>query len=398
MTWNVDDSSILKFDYPIGVGEPTITKTERVCRQVRQYYGRYGSRTFQQCNNESVQRPNPDYVANEANETSKNFNYNSYINLANNYVNRGNNERHKCCKDNITVHDLRQVVKEQNDFINSLVNTQNKISVVTNMNARYDGGIDDYNKRINALKAKLAGLPTFESIKDRVYKKYDVLIKQTTDEKKRIDRENAITIDSINNYRNNTTLTTNTANDLAKNQANKVILDSNGLKTAGIDLMQKYYSSIKTENDVLEGKVEDIKNFFMENDRQSNYREETTSKFVYINFILFWMFYAFVVLFLLLAYFSKTRYELIYHIVITVIIGCYPLYIYTLEKFCYDLWAFFYSIINGIPYNADELNNDDNLLTAGYKRDTSDNDKIQERDLKQPYGLYNAYQYIRSFI
>jgi len=395
MPWNVEDDSILKFEYPIGKGEATIGKTQRVCRQVPIYYGwrvRWGER----CNNETVQVPNPDYVPNRANEVSKDFNYGVYTDWAHNYVRRGNSEHHKCCQDNITVHDLRQVVNEQNDLIRALNNYNGNIGIVNDMNGKYDAGIDDYNKRIAALRGYLASLPTFDDIKSRVYKKYDILIKQTKDEKARIDRENVITIDSINNNKTNTMKTTDSANDLSKRQANKVAVDSAGLVTAGIDLMQKYYDSIKTENSVLEGKIEDIKNFFMENDRQSNYREETTSKFVYINFILFWAFYAFVFLFLIMAYYSKTRYELIYHLAITIIIGCYPLYIYTFEKFFYGLWTYFYSIINGIPYNADELNDKDNLLTAGYKRNTSDDDRIQDGDVKQPTGIYAVYDFVRS--
>jgi hypothetical protein len=281
---------------------------------------------------------------------------NNYLNYA---QNQANISGHQCgpTHDEKVKWRLRDIQSQQlNPMLDKVNGIKNQASKQECLNA--DCGLDtkkdEFKSRIAFLERYITNIGTPEQIKKNIDSYYQYLVDAVNTDRKIIQSNNKIIVYTNLQYDAAGKLEADNKNLV--NSALESVKDEFGiLYNASIDKTKKYYKDIKSQNNIVNEKVNKIKDYGTKMEREF---ESTENSVPFIGTFKNWLFIIFYVLLfvlIVLCYFAKTRYELMSRIFTILCLGALPFFAYTIELFLYNNFSYLYSFVLNKPYNNDNL-------------------------------------------
>ena len=114
---------------------------------------------------------------------------------------------------------------------------------------------------------------------------------------------------------------------------------------------QELYNSVKWQNDMMENQQAKMRDLYSTDQQRVKYLLIDQSWYVYINFILWCIYYVLCIGVIFVIFFGKNKtFSISYKIFITLIFLIFPIFYLSVELTIYHFFAYIYSLVMGTAY------------------------------------------------
>ena len=331
-------------------------------------------------------------------ECIRKFKDEDLININNEFRRIGQQARHEYCKDDSTLGHVKGALGALPRYIEKLpkyMKCSNMIVKVTNI---YAVAHENYKARIATLKQRYDDLGDEAMARAEINRLYDPQIKMINDQTALLDASRNLTQTYVNNYINNIIPSITDSSSVAKDGAVIKNNENNKFNAEANEKLNKYYKTIKVQNDNLAGKLIDINSGALENDRKMNYKMVGSNNLFSIKYILFIFYYVLLLIMtgmMIMSYYTKPMFDSLKQLGIICALGIFPFVIYDIEMWLYNFWIYWASMLKGSAHTSYEysiVNENKKSVTTTTNSDTD--------ELRKPKQIIpnSVIDYIRSLM
>lgn len=288
-----------------------------------------------------------------------NYDYNGYYGYMNGAWQEADRSGHQCGPnhDESVKWKLRDI---QNYNLNPIMNKVNDILGRINNESCLTGDcllndrIEQFNNRIALLNAYNANLGTPEQIQKNISSYYKYLIDAVNADRKIIENNDGIIV--YTNLQYDAAAESAAINDkLLKKSISAQDAESASLFESSKDKIKKYNEEIESQNNILIDKSNKVKDYYTKTERDFEHQQSNIPFLGTVKNFFFVTFYVLIFGLIVLCFYAKSRYDLIWRIFIVLLFCVFPFIAYDTEMFLYNMFMYLYSFILNRPFNNDNV-------------------------------------------